>query len=211
MKTTRQQIREYLQERPSASAEELARVLDVTPANIRHHLSAMVSDGVVQKVGERLPVGRGRPIQLYGLVERLGRHNLVPLVNALLEELQACCSNEERGNLKKRLAKRLTGEGVLQSKNPGQRFFQAIQFLNLMHYQARWEAHAEAPHVIFSHCPYAQVVQEHPELCQVDGALLEELLGERASQMVKLELTPHGTRQCVFYIGGKASRNKPQL
>ncbi len=208
MKTTRQQVREYLQDKQSASADELARALQVTPANIRHHLSAMISDGLVQKVGERPPVGRGRPIQLYGLVEVISRHNLVLLVKALLSELEERYSKEECRNLRKNIAKRLAREGMITAKNPGQRYFLAMQFLNKMNYQARWEAHSDAAHVILSHCPYAQVIQDYPEICQMDAYLLEEVLGEGAFQAAKLEITPNGGRQCVFHIGRRASLNK---
>jgi predicted ArsR family transcriptional regulator len=206
MQNTRQQIKEFLQEKHSASAEELARALQVTPANVRHHLSALTADGLVKKVGERPSTGRGRPVQLYGLVEIISRHNLVPLVNTLLREFEEDRSTEERENLSRRLAQNLAGDNKAKVKNPGQRFFQAIQFLNTMNYQARWEAHANAPHVIFSHCPYWQVIQENPQLCRLDAYLLEELLGEEASQAVKLELAPNGTRQCVFLVGKQSNK-----
>jgi predicted ArsR family transcriptional regulator len=208
MKTTRQQIREYLQDKQIATAEELARALRVTPANVRHHLAVLVTDGLVERVGERPPTGRGRPVQLYSLAETRSRHNLILLVDAFLTEIEERCSDEERIDLEKRLANYLVKDRVIKVKNPGQRFYQAIQLLNTMNYQARWEAHANAPHVIFSHCPYAAVIQKHPELCQMDAYLLEELFGEVASQSTKLELTPKGTRQCVFLVGGHAPLTK---
>lgn len=208
MTTVRQQIREYLQDKQSASAEELARALQVTPANVRHHLAALISDGLVRKVGERPQAGRGRPVQLYSLVEILSRHNLVLLVKALLTTFDEREFKEEHGNLQRRLAQQLAKGGMITTKNPGQRYFQAIQFLNTMNYQARWEAHAEAPHVIFSHCPYAQIIQDHPQLCKMDAFLLEELLGEEASQAAKLELTAKGTRQCVFLVGRRDPSKK---
>jgi DeoR family transcriptional regulator, suf operon transcriptional repressor len=205
VKTTRQQIREYLQDKQSSSADELARALRVTPANIRHHLSVLISDGLVEKFGERPSLGRGRPVQLYGLSETRSRHNLVLLLNAILSEFRERSSSEEYFGFIHSIAKKLSKNGLITAKNRGQRYYQVIQFLNSMNYQARWEAHANAPHVIFSHCPYSQIIQDHPELCQVDADLLQELLGERAFQAAKLEPTLKGNRQCVFLVGRSTS------
>ena len=154
---------------------------------------------------------RGRPVQLYSLVEQISRHNLVNLVNGLLSILEEGRSKEERDQLLKHLAGWMAKDSRSPSLSSGQRYYHAIQFLNTMNYKARWEAHAKAPHVIFSHCPYSAVLQDHPEMCRLDAYLLEVLLGERAAQAAKLELTSHGTRQCVFLIGKRALNQKPGL
>ena len=202
MKTTRQLLCEHLQLKRTASAAELARALRLTPANIRHHLSALLAEGVVEKVGQRPPSGRGRPVQLFGLVEQLSRNNLALLVKALLSEMEKECSAFERESLIKRLAAHLHGVDGPAARTLAQRYVRAVQHLNTMNYQARWEAHARAPRVIFSHCPYAAVIQDHPELCLLDRYLLGELLGESARQLSKLEITAQGARQCIFLIGG---------
>jgi len=201
MKTTRQLLCEHLQLKQVASADELAHALRVTPANIRHHLSALISEGVVEKVGQRLVSGRGRPIQLFSLVEQISRNNLALLVKILLSELKSEGTYPYPDELYKNLAVRLLGEDQRLARSQAQRYFRAILQLNKMNYQARWEAHAKAPHVIFSHCPYAAVIHDHPELCLLDKFILEELLGKEAAQTAKLAVTPQGTHQCVFLIG----------
>jgi DeoR family suf operon transcriptional repressor len=201
VKTSRQLLLEHLQLKRTASADELARALRVTPANIRHHLSALQSEGIVERIGQRPASGRGRPVQLFSLVDQVSRNNLALLTKALLSELDNGCTNFEREALLTRLAVRLLGAERRLVRNLAQRYFQAIQHLNTLNYQARWEAHAEAPHVIFSHCPFAAVIQDHPELCQLDKYILEELLGEEAVQTAKLDITPQGARQCIFLVG----------
>jgi predicted ArsR family transcriptional regulator len=202
MKTTRQLLCEHLQLKRTATASELARALRVTPANIRHHLSALLSEGVVEKVGQQPAIGRGRPVQIFGLVEQTSRNNLVLLVKALLSEVGAERSALELETFFKRLAAHLIGSERPPARTLAQRYVQAIQHLNTMGYLARWEAHAKAPRVIFSHCPYAAVIEDHPELCLLDQYLLEALLSEDARQITKLEKTAHGDRQCIFLIGG---------
>ena len=74
------------------------------------------------------------------------------------------------------IAQRIGGEGKT-SINPTRRLYTAIQNLNKMNYFAHWEARHEGPRIIFSHCPYAAILPEHPELCQLDEFLLEIMVG----------------------------------
>jgi predicted ArsR family transcriptional regulator len=73
--------------------------------------------------------------------------------------------------------------------------------LNELEYQARWEAHARSPRIILGNCPYKGIIEEHPELCQMDVYLLENLTGEKAAQLSKLEKTPQGLPVCAFAVG----------
>jgi len=81
-----------------------------------------------------------------------------------------------------------------------QALYQSVQQLNEMHYQARWEARAEAPRVILGHCPYASVLTEHPEICQLDASLLEEMLGQPVEQAARLAKDGRGMTYCAFRI-----------
>jgi predicted ArsR family transcriptional regulator len=72
-----------------------------------------------------------------------------------------------------------------------------------MHYQARWEAGADGPRIVLGHCPYGTVIEKHPELCQMDGALLAKLLGGEVRQTAKLEKGAGGLPYCVFVFAKK--------
>lgn len=72
-----------------------------------------------------------------------------------------------------------------------------VKELNEMHYQARWEAGAEGPRVIFAQCPYAKVIEGHPELCKMDAAILRNAFASGIEQTAKMEKT-RGV--CVFVI-----------
>lgn len=69
-----------------------------------------------------------------------------------------------------------------------------------MHYQARWEAGAEGPRVILGHCPYVGLVEQHPQLCQMDASLLVELLDGDVRQTAKLEVGAGGKPFCAFVL-----------
>ena len=70
-----------------------------------------------------------------------------------------------------------------------------MEKLNEKHYQARWEAAADGPRVLFGRCPYAAVIDGHPELCQMDVKVLENFLGRDVQQSAKIE---KGQGGCVF-------------
>ncbi|MFC2053962.1 hypothetical protein ACFLV7_06640, partial [Chloroflexota bacterium] len=78
------------------------------------------------------------------------------------------------------------------------RLHYTIEYLNKLIYRARWEAHSEAPRIILGYCPYANILPEHPELCSLDGYLLEELLGAPVTQISKLTTDERGIPSCTF-------------
>jgi predicted ArsR family transcriptional regulator len=80
------------------------------------------------------------------------------------------------------------------------RLTETIENLNQMHYQSRWEAGATGARVILGHCPYAAIIENHPELCRMDAFVLEESLGLSAEQITKLERPGQGMPQCVFLV-----------
>jgi predicted ArsR family transcriptional regulator len=189
--TSRQKILDYLKRNRTASSREVARVLRMTPANARRHLGILAADGRVEVVSQR-GAGRGRPGKAYRLSGALAGDNLSALAEALLAEAGASVGMEALG-------RRLAGEGIPSHLPSMRRLAAAVERLNGMHYQARWEAGAEGPRIILGHCPYAAVVGKRPELCRMDAALLGSLSGGEALQVAKME--PGGTQPCVFLLG----------
>lgn len=193
--TTRQKILDYLKRNRTVSSRELARALHMTSANARHHLGILAADGRVEVTSKRL-VGKGRPEKVYRLAGTLVGDNLSALVEALLTEAGG---KVEMGALGERIA----GENVISGQPLMRRLVSAVERLNAMHYQARWEAGAEGPRVVLGHCPYAAVIGKHPELCQMDSSLLAKLLGGDVRQTAKLEEGAGGLPYCVFVFAQK--------
>ena len=164
----------------------------MTPANARHHLGILAADGRVEVVAQR-QVGRGRPEKVYHLAGTMLGDNLSVLVDALLSEAGGQVEMETLG-------KRIAGDDVISDQPLMRRLASTIERLNGMRYQARWEAGAEGPRIILGHCPYKAIIAEHPELCQMDTALLAELLQDRVSQTVKLEVGAGGLLFCGFVV-----------
>jgi len=190
--TSRQKILEYLRKHRAASAGEIARVLRMTPANARRHLAILAADGRVEAVAAHNG-GRGRPEKAYHLSEALVGDNLAALTEALLAEAGPGVSMEAVG-------RRLAGESIPSRLPLARRLAMAVERLNAMHYQARWEAGPLGPRVMLGHCPYAAIIQQRPQLCRMDGALLTALLDE-AVQPVKVDAA-HAP-PCIFLLAGR--------
>jgi len=206
MKTTRQQIVDYLQQKRFATPVEISRALRVTPANIRHHLSILVDEGAVEAIGQRPPKGRGRPSMLYAQTQQAHQHNLDGLASALLEIFVMEHTDQEREARLERIASRIrrgghqVGAGQIGG-SLSQRLLMTINRLNQLGYQARWEAHAQAPQVILGQCPFAAIIHKHPELCAMDAKLLAGLTESPVKQTAKLAQDKRGAIHCTFFIG----------
>jgi predicted ArsR family transcriptional regulator len=204
MKTSRQRLFEYIQVHHVVTVTDLSRALKMTPANARHHLSILIDQGLVEMVGFRPGKGRGRPTQMYSLSAKAQGHNLDRLAGILLDELLSGLGDDERQARIKAISSRLRSDkpGVDRSEpsHLTQRLYQAIAQLNQLNYQARWEAHAEAPRLLLEHCPYAAILPEHPELCRLDAFLIESLVEAPVQQNAKLALDPRGRTYCLFTI-----------
>lgn len=200
---TRQRIVHILEERETATIRELSRSLKLTPANIRHHISILINQGSVQIAGYKDDQLRGRPSAVYALVKPSLKDNLDLLSSILLKDLQGKSAASSQEDLLRWLAKSLAAEFIQTTHNPTQRLYASIQTLNRLNYHAQWEARVDSPRIMFGHCPYAVILDNHPEMCQVDSYLVEYLTGESAQLIAKRVLTADGRRQCLFRITQK--------
>ena len=192
MVTARQKVLAYLTKNRNASAREISRALKMSVATVRHHLRVMTADGRLELSFVRGHEGRGRPEKVYSLPRAALGDNLSALGDAILTEAGATVRMGA-------LAKRLAGESNFASNPVAKRLNLTIEKLNGMNYHARWEAGPQGPRLIFGHCPYAGIIEKHPELCKMDEKLLNELMGDNATQMFKIG--KDGSVNCVFALG----------
>jgi predicted ArsR family transcriptional regulator len=192
MVTVRQKILTYFTKTRTASAREISRSLKMSPATVRHHLRVMTADGRLEISFVRGREGRGRPEKVYSLPRSALGDNLAVLGDAILIEAGVAVQMDA-------LAKRLAGDSSFKDQPIAKRLNSSIEMLNKMNYHARWEAGPQGPRLIFGHCPYAALIGKHPQLCQMDEALLEQLMGDSVAQMFKIG--KEGSSLCVFALG----------
>jgi predicted ArsR family transcriptional regulator len=192
MVTARQKVLAYFAKTRTASAREIARSLKMSPAAVRHHLRVLTADGRLEISFIRPREGRGRPEKVYSLPRSALGDNLAALGDAILSEAGSSVHMET-------LAKRLAGDVSFSDQSIARRLNSSIEKLNQMNYHARWEAGPQGPRLIFGHCPYAALIGKHPELCQMDEALLEQFMGDAVKQMFKIGKEESSV--CVFALG----------
>jgi predicted ArsR family transcriptional regulator len=164
----------------------------MSAATVRHHLRVLVSDGRLELISARGRDQRGRPEKVYSLPRTALGHNLAALSDALLTEAGP-------GIRMDALAKRLAAEGDLSGQPLAKRLNLTVEKLNQMNYRAHWEAGSEGPRIIFGHCPYAAILEKHPELCKMDQSMLKEWMGQSAAQLFRIG--KEGSSVCVFVVG----------
>jgi predicted ArsR family transcriptional regulator len=192
MVTARQKVLTYFTKTRTASAREISRSLKMSPATVRHHLRVLTADGRLEMTFVRGREGRGRPEKVYSLPRSVLGDNLAALGDAVLTEAGSLVQMEM-------LAKHLAGDVDFSGQPVARRLNASVEKLNQMNYHARWEAGPQGPRLILGHCPYAALIGKHPELCQMDEALLGQLMGDAVTQMYKIG--KEGSSLCVFALG----------
>ena len=198
MQKTRQRILDTLEQQHSASAHDLASAFGMTTANLRHHLAILETEGEIEVVAERPTGGRGRPEQVYALSQTAQEDNLAGLASSLLAVLTESQIAKRPETRLRHAAKWLAGEAGESGGPASARLVSATRRLNQLGYRAGWEARPGGPQIVLGHCPYAAIIEDHPELCQIDAELLADLLGQPVEQIAKLEPGAEGTPQCIF-------------
>lgn len=194
MTTSRQKILTHLKRTRSASAREIARALKLSAPNVRHHLSVLCSDGRVEMTSIHNREGRGRPEKVYSLSEAALGDNLSALAQAVLTVAGSSLSMEA-------VARLILDESQFAGLSMNRRLALIVEKLNEMHYQARWEAGPSGPRVLFGRCPYARVIEGHPEICTMDTALLKNSLARDILPLKKNEMPAKGMCPFIFQIG----------
>ena len=198
MQSTRQHILDTLDQRGGASAQQLAQAFGMTAANLRRHLAILQSRGLVTIANRGKGGGRGRPERVYTLASPAQGAGLEPLARALL----ALTPESQLEDL----AERMLSSQPAATGQLTQRLVAAVQRLSQLNYRAHWEAKPEGPELVLGRCPYAAIIADHPELCQMDAFMLQSLSGNPVEQTAKLQAGPQGLPQCVFKISQSRSQ-----
>lgn len=200
-RTARQRVLDYLTRHPDSTAPEVGRALDLAAATVRHHLGILLADGRIVISGAQRVGGRGRPLKLYRLSEGILGNNLAMVAETLLLEAQRGPSAAHRKVLGALAAGLVLALDDSQMAAPApRRIALLVERLNRLHYDAKWEAGAQGPRILFGHCPYSAIIERHPELCQMDARALGHLMHSTAEQIAKLDVPHRTVTHCVFLL-----------
>lgn len=208
--TARQKILAYIKQWGPIDAGGIGQALHMSAATVRHHLRLLVSDGRVVSDSTFQP-GRltGRPRKRYRLSDGMWGDNMAMLSDVLLELWMR--SRPERTDPRTDSMSLADGlrvrMGPLEDKlTATKRLEQVIEQLNKAHYEAHWEAGAQGPKIFFARCPYAEIIEEHPYLCEMDQYLLGAAMDAEAHQMARIRREADGSNRCIFALRRAARR-----
>ena len=202
MQYTRSQIIEFLRDNHTASVPELSQRLNLTITNIRHHVKELESRNLVKEIGRIPGEGRGRPTKVYALASDAIENNLPVLTVSLLNVHFSVEFKDEESTQNRYLAIATDMTGPIEhDPNPIHRLNQGVAWLNQHNYRARWEASASGPRVILEQCPYSEVHDQFPGLCQLDIAILGRLFGVAQGQITMSQQPIPGSQLCILTIG----------
>lgn len=200
MQNTRQRILDFLDNNYQATSLELSQVFQMTPANVRHHLNILEKDNKIEVVGQSKIDGRGRPNLVYMPTNQSLENGLVNLTSALLGIITDHRSKKQKETQLRKLASQLSIEDSPKNQSNALRLGSAVQRLNELGYKSHWEAHSDSPRIFLGHCPYSEMADQHPELCEMDGYLIEGLVHKDVKQIEKCSRKPGDSSHCVFKI-----------
>jgi len=191
MQSTRQEIMEILKEESQATVEDLAERLDLTPMTIRHHLNVLQAQNLVEASKVRRSQKVGRPRLVYTLTDEADSHfpqNYANLARHLLTEVKETVGPEETKDIIRRIAERIAQEAPppFEGQSFEDRLAQVSEFLNERGFRFHWEKTEDGFVFVNVNCPYRQVAAEHAEVCAMDTALLERLLGVKPKRFGSL-------------------------
>jgi predicted ArsR family transcriptional regulator len=178
----RQKILDYLKRHGQATVTELADYLAMAPVSVRHHLDLLIGDNLVEASRVRRQAGAGRPKRLYALTEQadaLFPNNYQQLARESLDILKRTLPPEKFAGVMTELAHKAAARAPqeLTALPQAERLQSAIRFLNDEGYMAFCECGQDEILLHTCHCPYKELLSEHPEICQIDHVLIQRLTG----------------------------------
>ncbi len=203
MKSTRDRILQTLLRSPRSTINELAEAVGINPISVRHHLTNLQMEGLVDAQEERH--GVGRPRLVYVLtdegMERFPTRYL-RLTTRLLAQMKESMSGPFVSKLFSQVAEDLASEYTQQVKGLSmeERLETVKDLLAEEGFTVEWEKAEDGYRIHEITCPYYQIGQSHPEVCVVDQTLISKMLAVPAS---KVECILEGSAHCTYLVKPK--------
>ena len=199
---TRDAVARQVLRRGPQTAAALADTLGLSPAAIRRHLDALVTDGVLVERKAR-PVaqrGRGRPARTYALTDE-GRatfpHAYDDLASTALRYLHQTGGADAVSAFAAHRATALEQAMTVSGKTIAQRADSLASALTTQGYAATTAPSGVGVQVCQHHCPVAHVAAEFPELCEAETRAFERVLG---TYVQRLATIAHGDGVCTTHV-----------
>ena len=200
MKSTRDRILQTLLKNPGATINDLAEAVGINPISVRHHLTNLQVEGLVNAEEERH--GVGRPRLIYSLTEH-GMEKFptryLRLTSRLLDQLKSTLPQPMVSKLFSEMAVSLAE--VYAEQMQGLSMEERLELIsNLLAeegFTVEWEKTENEYKIHEITCPYLQIGQSHPEVCTVDQTLISKMLAVPAE---KVQCILDGSAHCTYVV-----------
>jgi predicted ArsR family transcriptional regulator len=203
-KSTRQRVIHTLLSRQRCTINELAEAVNINPISVRHHITRLEAEGLVNSEEERH--GVGRPRRLYFLTED-GQERFpsryLRFTIRLLEQLKDTMPETMVSLLFRQMAEDVASEyeAKVSGLNMEERLNLVTQLLSNEGFTVEWEQKGNEYHIREISCPYYHIGQSHPEVCSVDQTLISTMLSVPAE---KVKCVLNGDTYCTYVVSNMA-------
>lgn len=200
MKSTRERILQTLLNNPQSTINELAEAVSINSISVRHHLTNLQAEGLVQVDEERH--GVGRPRLVYSLTDNGAEKfptRYLNLTNLLLTQLKSRLPKKEIDKMLSQIGTNLAAELPARLRNLSieERLSYMQNELTQQGYSLEWKKVGDDYIINEISCPFYHVGQAHPEVCMIDQNLISSLLSLPIDR-VNCVLT--GDNYCSFMV-----------
>ena len=207
MKSTKDRILQTLLRHPKVTINELAEAVEINPISVRHHLTNLQMEGLIE--AEEVRHGVGRPRLVYSLtqdgMERFPTKYL-RLTTRLLAQMKETMPAPVISKLFNQIAEDLASEysSQVQGMSMEERLEFVKELLAQEGFTVEWEKKGTQYQIHEISCPYYQIGVAHPEVCTVDQTLISKMLALPAS---KVQCILDGGTHCTYVVQPVAAKN----
>jgi predicted ArsR family transcriptional regulator len=175
----------------------LSKALGLTDNAVRTHVAVLRRDGIIQDVGTQRETG-GKPARLYGLTsegEELFPKAYALVLSGLVEEIARTDGRERIIKLLRAVGARAAA-GVAVPADAQGRVAAAATAFRTLGGDVEVQRTAGAWRLQGYGCPLSAVTPQHPEVCALATALIEEISGLPVTECCERSERP----RCAFRI-----------
>jgi DeoR family suf operon transcriptional repressor len=200
---TKEKIFQALRTQGQMTVSDLAAAVNITPIAVRHHLTSLQAEGMIEVREERH--GVGRPRQIYKLTPNALDRNTsryFQFTSLLLDQLKEHLPPEMVEKLLLEVASSMAGawKTELDSLPLPRRLERLVELLTGEGFVARVENTGSGQYCLTElACPYSRISLTHPEVCALDASMLSRALG---TPVERTSCIRTGSDACTYSIAG---------
>ncbi len=199
---TRKRVLRTLLLSQSRTVNELAEAVDINPISVRHHVTKLEAEGLIQSEEERH--GVGRPRLVYSLtnkgMEQFPQRYL-QLTLRLLEHLKTNLSEKALTEIFQEMAEGITSELTqdidLEDLSLEERLHLLQKILTAEGFVVNLQEENGYFYLVEASCPYHHIGEDFPEICILDQELIAHFT---ATTTKRIECILDGDKQCKYLI-----------